>query len=121
MAEELFNKYSRNNKGISAGTHAKKFVGNKLKEISPLVVKVLKEKEIDISEKIPLQLTPEMVTFANKVIVITDKKALPHYLIDSSNVIYWDIKDGDGKGYDFHIDMRNQIEKLVYELVKEIG
>ncbi len=119
--EELFNHYSKNNIGISAGTHAIKFSGKKLKEFANLVVDVLKEKGIDVSDKTPIQLTEEMAKFADKIIVMIEKENLPSYLLNSNKVIFWDIKDGDGKDYAFHINMRNQIDVLAKELVDKIG
>lgn len=121
MAEELFNKYSKNNKGISAGTNAIKYKGKKLKEFAPPVIAVLKEKDIDVSEKIPLQLTPEIVKSVDRIVVLTKKEDLPDYLINSNKVTFWKIEDGKGKGYDFHINMRNQIEKLINKLVHDVG
>ncbi len=121
MGEELFNHYSKNNTGISAGTHAIKFEGKKLKEFAPFVVEVLKEKGIDVSDKVPTQLTEEMVNFADKIIVMTEKENCPAYLYTSPKVETWDIKDGNGKDYVFHVDMRDQIEKHVKKLVEQIG
>jgi protein-tyrosine-phosphatase len=121
MGEELFNHYTANNIGISAGTHAVKFSGKKLKEFADFVVDVLKEKGIDVSNKTPIQLTEEMAKFADRIIVMTERENLPSYLLNSNKVVSWDIKDGDGKDYTFHIDMRDQIDSLVKELVGEIG
>lgn len=121
MAEELFNRYSKKNKGVSAGTHAVKYQGKKLEEFADFVIQVLKERDINVSKKIPRQLTSEMCLSADKIVVITGKNDLPRYLVDSKKVINWEIQDGSGKDYEFHLDMRNQIEKLVKELVSEIG
>lgn len=121
MGEELFNYYSKNNIGISAGTHAVKFSGKKLKEFAVHVVDVLKEKGIDVSDKTPIQLTEEMAGFADKIIIMTEKGNLPSYLVNSNKIISWDIKDADGKDYAFHINMRDQIDSLVKKLVGEIG
>ena len=121
MGEELFNQYSQHNTGTSAGTHAIRFAGKKLKEFAGHVVDVLQEKGIDVSDKTPLQLTEMMAQHADKIVVMTEKENLPPNLLDSNKVIVWDIKDGDGKDYAFHINMRDQIEVLVKKLVAEIG
>jgi arsenate reductase (thioredoxin) len=121
MGEELFNHYTKNNIGISAGTHAEKYAGKKLKEFAYLVVDVLKEKGIDVSNKTPIQLTEEMAQFADTIIVMTEQENLPSYLLNSNKVISWDIKDAGGKDYAFHINMRDQIDLLVKELVDRIG
>ena len=62
-----------------------------------------------------------MARFADKIVVMTEKENFPPYLINSSKVVTWDIKDADGKDYNFHINMRDQIDFLVKELVGEIG
>jgi len=121
MAEELFNASTTNNIGISAGTHTAPFSEQKLKDVAPLTVQVLKEKNIDVANKNPVRLSKELTEFADKIIVITDKIYLPDYLQNSDKLIFWDIKNGEGKDYEFHVAMRNQLEKLVESLIKKIG
>lgn len=120
MAEELFNLHSSKNIGISAGTNTVPFSEQQLKDVAPLTVQVLKEKNIDISVKCPVRLTEELAQFADNIIVITDKANLPDYLKNSDKLIFWDIKDGEGKDYEFHVAMRNQLEKLVESLIKKL-
>ena len=117
IAEELFNHYTFDHIGLSAGTHAAQFNGKKLKECAHHVVDVLKERGIDVSDKTPIQLTPEHVQFTDKIIVITDKNSLPSYLISSTKVEYWDVQDAEGKDYKFHIELREKIDILVIELL----
>jgi protein-tyrosine-phosphatase len=121
MAEELFNMYSKLNKGMSAGTNGKKYNNRKLKEFAPLVVSSLKEKGIDVSEKIPKQLTQTMAQSADKIVWITDKDKLPDYLVNSDNVLFWNIPDAVNKDYQFHMRICNEIEKHIQNLVQKIG
>lgn len=121
MAEELFNLYSKRNIGISAGTNTIPFSQQRLCDVAPLTVRVLEDKNIDVSFKNPILLTKELVDSADKVIVLTDRADVPECLLDLDKNKYWNVEDGDGKDYAYHIQMREQIDKLVKELVREIG
>jgi protein-tyrosine-phosphatase len=121
MAEGLFNKYSKKNIGISVGTNAIKYKNRKLKEFASLVVETLKEKGIDVSEKIPKQLTLEIAQSADKIICLTEKEKLPDYLITSKDIVFWNIQDAVNRNYQFHVCICNEIETLVKVLVAVIG
>lgn len=121
IAEELFNSQETDHIGLSAGTHAEKYKGKKLDTVAPLVVEILKEKNIDVSKKIPLQLTSEMVKFADKIIVMADKKDMPPFLAESDKLVFWDIEDGGGRDYEFHMLMRAQIERRVKDFIASLG
>lgn len=120
IAEELFNSLETGHIGLSAGTHAEKYKGKQIKNIEPLVVEIMKEKNIDVSKKMPLQLTPEMVEFADRIIVMTEKQDLPDFLSGSPKVTFWDIEDGHDKDFEFHLLLRAQIERHVKDLVQEL-
>jgi protein-tyrosine-phosphatase len=80
-------------------------------------VQALKEWNIDVSQKTPKRLTEALVNEANKVVVISKHTDLPDYLKKSDKVIYWKIEDPDGKDYEFHKAMRDQIDQLVRNLI----
>jgi len=80
IAEELFNKYSKKHRAISAGTHALRFKDQKLKDFAYEVVKVMQEKGIDVGNKIPSQLSPELAKSSDRIIVLTDKSDLPEFI-----------------------------------------
>jgi len=120
IAEELFNHYTLDHIGLSAGTHATEHQGKKLKEFAHDVVAVMKEMGIDVSEKTPLQLKPEIADFVDKIIAITHKEDLPSYVIASTKVEFWNIPDAAGKDYEFHVKMRNDIDTLVKKLLLDI-
>lgn len=121
MAVELFNLYSKKNIGISAGTNTIPFSKQKLKDVAPLTVRVLQEKNIDISFKNPIRLTKEIVHSVDRVVILTQRDDVPNYLVGLNKVMYWNVEDGDGKDYSYHIQMREQIDTLIKELVREIG
>lgn len=121
IAEELFTQLSTDHIALSAGTHAQKYSGKRLKDFAPEVVAVMKEKGIDVSKKMPMQLTPEMAGFADKIIILTAKEDLPDYLKKSPKTVFWNIEDGGGKDLEFHKRMRDQIEALVKNFVNGIS
>jgi protein-tyrosine-phosphatase len=88
-----------------------------LKICAPLVVKVLKEWDIDISQKTSKKLTQNMVNKADKVIVLSKRNDLPDYLIDSNKVIYWNIDEPKSPGYNFLVPIRNLIDRHVKDLI----
>ncbi|HKZ34057.1 MAG TPA: low molecular weight phosphatase family protein [Candidatus Nanoarchaeia archaeon] len=122
MAEALFNKYSKNHKAKSAGTHVEEKEGHTIgeKETANFVCEVMNEEGIDVRKNKRKQLTPKMVEEANKVVIITDKKDWPDYLKKSDKVIYWNLQDAKDTDYDFHIKTRDWIKKRVRKLLKEI-
>lgn len=121
IAEALFNKYSKSNKAISAGTHAAIYSGTKLSDVVRTVIKCMNEVGLNLSDKIQKPLTKQIVGEADRIIILTEKKDLPPYVLKSKKVTYWNVEDGAGKGYEFHVKMRNQIENLVKCLVREVG
>jgi len=123
MAEAFFNKYSKKNKSLSAGTDVgdkeRQTIGQNVK--AKFVVDVMKEEEIDVSNNERRQLTKEMVDNSDKIIVITEKGGLPDYLVGNDKVVFWDMPDAKGTSYEFHIKTRNGIKQKVKKLVEEIG
>jgi len=121
IAKALFNKYSKKHQAISAGTHAEKYVGVKLLQVSPYVIQCMNEWGYDLSNCTQTPLTKKVVNQADKIIFITDKKNLPDYLQNSNKIIFWEIEDRAGKDYVSHVVMRDQIDKLVKNLISQIG
>lgn len=118
IANAFFNKLSKKNKSISAGVLVKDKEGEKLPEF---VLKCMKEEGCNLSNEFRKQLTPEMVRWADKIIIMTEKENLPDYLIseDKKN-IFWEVEDGKGMPYEFHIKIRDKIKGNVKRLIKEI-
>lgn len=119
MAEAFFNKLSKKNTAISAGTHVESDP-DEHKEGFQKVFSAMKEKNIDMPEVYRKQMTKEMFDSADKVVVITEKENLPEYAKDSPKVTLWDVADGKGKSYEFVCNMRDEVRIRVEQLVKEI-
>ena len=118
VAEAFFNRLSKKNKAISAGTHVGE---NKRLGLHEFVVKCMAEEGIDLSKNRRKQLTERMAKESDKIIVMTEKENLPYYLTGSNKITFWEVEDGKGQSYEFHLKMRKEIKKLVEKLVEKIG
>jgi len=126
MAEAIFKqrtagKYLAESAGVEArGSEGKDLDGMILKdrESSKYAIECLREIGIDISNNLIKRLTPEMVESSDKVIVMAKPDTIPAFLKDSEKVIYWDVSDPDGLTLETHRMIRDEIQKLVEELVK---
>ena len=85
-------------------------------EVSPLVVKVMREKGIDISTRRPKLLTRDMVERASTVITMgcSIEEACPVLQVPHED---WEIDDPEGKPIEEIRDIRDQIEARVIHLV----
>ncbi len=118
IAEALYNKYTNSKEAFSAGTVAKG-AGKKIEEHerTDFVLDILDKEEINIREHTIKRLNENMIKDANKVIVMTDQESWPNYLKNSPKIEYWNIKDGKGKDYNFHIKMIKQIKQKIKKLL----
>jgi protein-tyrosine-phosphatase len=115
MAEGFAKHYSNGKvEAISAGTMPSK-------EVNPLVIQVMQEKGIDISKNKPKQITMQMVQDADAIIVMgcSAKGFCPAPLL--GKVVDWNIEDPKGKSLEKAREIRDEIEKKVKELIKEIS
>ncbi|MDO8528307.1 MAG: low molecular weight phosphatase family protein [Nanoarchaeota archaeon] len=119
IAEAFFNNLSKTHVAISAGINAKDYSGRTIKELSDKVPRCMLEKGIDISEKLSKQLTEELANQSNFVIWIAPEVKIPEF-IDKNKLSLWDISDAGGKPYEHWCQARDEIEKLVKNLIKDI-
>lgn len=117
MAAAFFNKISKKNKAVGAGTDVGDREGEPLHEF---VIQCMSELGYDLSKNTRKQLTSKIVKNVDKIVVMIEKEDLPDY-IDMSRVVFWKIDDVKGKSLEFHCKIRDQIKILVEKLVKEIG
>jgi len=113
MAQAIFSCSSKGWKAMSAGT-------NPDEKIHPWTVEVMKEIQIDVSQKKPRLLTFEMLEKADKVIVMDSevlKEIPPKYL---SKVEDWKIGKLLGKSIEEIREIRDEIKKKVEKLLEEL-
>jgi protein-tyrosine-phosphatase len=112
MAEAFFNKYAPPHiRAISAGSQP-------AERLNRTVVHAMKELDIDISRQQPKLLTVEMLDSADMVITMgcMDGNACPAALVPT---IDWGLDDPQGQPIDKVRRIRDDIEKLVKQLIEE--
>src|SRR3989344_369922 len=93
MAEAFYNDMTGTNDATSAGVDLANSVKGDDPSVPDLVIEVMKEVGIDVSQKRRDLLTKEMVDAVDKVIVITDYP-MPEYLEKSEKLLRWaDVPD----------------------------
>lgn len=111
MAEAFAKKYSKREMIFSSA-------GIKpAKKINPVVVSVMKEKNIDISKKKPKALTNEMTKTANLIITMgcgANDICVREF---STQTIDWKLEDPKGKHIDKVREIRDEIEQRVTQLL----
>ena len=114
MAEGFFRKYvPRGYVTLSAGTKPSS-------KINPLVVGVMKEVGIDISNQKSKEITEDMMRNSEKIVNMgcMDKSFCPTVFIP--NVIDWGIEDPKGKPIETVREIRDDIEQRVKQLVSDL-
>ena len=111
MAEGLFTECAPEGyEAISAGTRPS---GN----LNPLVVQVMREIGIDITDQKPKMITDKMIRNSSVRVNMgcMERKSCPTLYIN--NVVDWNIDDPKGKSIDQIREIRNVIDSKVKELV----
>jgi protein-tyrosine-phosphatase len=114
MAEGFFNKHApAGYLAVSAGT---KPAG----QINPLAVQAMKEAGIDISRQKSKIITDEMIRNSTKAVNMgcMDRSDCP--LLFLNNPVDWAIEDPKGKPIERVREIRDDIERRVKELVKNL-
>ena len=114
MAEGFFNKHApRGYRAISAGTRP-------AGKTNPLAVQAMKEIGIDITKQKSKMITDDMIRNSAKAINMgcMDRTECP--LLFLNNPIDWDIEDPKGKAMEKVREIRDEIEKRVRELAKNL-
>ena len=113
MAAAYFNHLSGGKgRAISAGTQPSQMV-------NLLVIQVMGEEEIDISQNKPALLTGEMMQESERVISMgcIDEAACPVRLVPMTD---WRLPDPEGKSLEAVRQIRDRIKKLVNQLIEEL-
>ncbi|MEK6840602.1 MAG: low molecular weight phosphatase family protein [Nanoarchaeota archaeon] len=119
FAEAFYNKMC-NGAGVaeSAGTKAYR-AGQRLGDYEYHTIRCMKERRYDLSNHASKQLTPEMISWADKVIVMAERETWPSFLEKSDKVEFWDVKNPDIEIYETHVIARNSVFGLVKSLLKK--
>ncbi len=114
MAEAFFRKYAPAKYNvISAGTTPSS-------QLNPVVVEVMKEVGIDMTQQSPKTLSNDMINNSSKTINMgcMDKESCPALFV--KDVLDWNISDPKEKSIDDVREIRDQILKEVLKLVESL-
>ena len=115
MAEAFFRKFTENKFNvISAGTTPSP-------KLNPIVVQVMEEIGIDMTEQSPKTLSDSMISSSFKTINMgcMDKESCPALFV--KDVIDWNVPDPKEKTIDQVREIRDQIENKVLNLIATIN
>ena len=119
IAEAFFNKYSKKHTSESA-----RFVVPDRKN-HKFIIRAMKEKGIDVSNKYSKELTKKRIESADKIILM-NKDLLPlSSSLPKDKLEIWDIEDTNAGEEDEHkykeiVTKRDKIEKRVKDLIKRL-
>ena len=114
MAEGFFNKRSPEGyRAVSGGTKP-------VSQINPVVIDVMKEVGIDISNQKSKEITEDMMRNSFKTVNMgcMDKESCPTIFLP--NVLDWNLEDPKGKSFERIREIRDEIDQRVKELVAGI-
>ena len=114
MAEGFFNKSSPEGyRAVSGGTKP-------VSQINPVVIDVMKEVGIDISNQKSKEITEDMMRNSFKTVNMgcMDKESCPTIFLP--NVLDWNLEDPKGKSFERVREIRDEIDQRVKELVASI-
>ena len=114
MAEGFFNNSAPEGyRAVSAGTKP-------VSQINPVVIDVMKQVGIDISNQKSKEITEDMMRNSFKTVNMgcMDKESCPTIFLP--NVIDWNLEDPKGKSFERVREMRDEIDQRVKELVANI-
>ena len=119
MAEAFYNFHTKSRNATSAGVEdfRKKYHHQPTREI----IDAMMEKGIDISNQRIDFLTPKMVDDAEQVVVLCAQNLCPPFLINSSKAVFREVQDPYQQDANTIRRVRDQIEGVVLELVKDNG
>ncbi len=110
IAQGLFNSLTKKAMAESAGVAPGK-------EINPIAIEIMAERNIDISEQYPKMLTLEMTANATKIITMGCIDKCP--LTTAEKTIEWNIPDPKGKDKSFFVEVVNLIEQHINKFLKD--
>ena len=112
MSQALFERAAEGrHRALSAGTTP----GDR---VHPEVVEVMRELDIDLADRIPKALTTELAEQADVVVTMGCGDECPY--IPGKRYLDWDLEDPKGRPVDEVRATRDEIDRRVRELVKEL-
>lgn len=88
-------------------------------QIDPLVIEVMKEKGIDLSDKRPKGLNELPPIEMDYLITMGCEETCP--AVPAKKIVEWEIPDPKGKSIEFYREVKDMIDDKVKTLLTEIG
>ena len=111
MAKGFFNSMTENFMADSAGTQP-------VEKVDPIAMQVMREKDVDISSFVPKMLTPSMNNLFDFIVTMGCVNNCP--ITPKNKTIEWEIIDPKGETIQQYREIRDQIEKYVFKLIREV-
>ena len=112
MSQALFERAAEGrHRALSAGTTPGE-------RVHPEVIEVMRELGIDLSDRVPRALTPELAEEADVVVTMGCGDECPY--IPGKRYLDWDLADPKGRPVDEVRATRDEIDRRVRELVEEL-
>ena len=111
MAKGFFNSMTENFMADSAGTQP-------VEKVDPIAMQVMSEKDVDISSFVPKMLTPSMNNLFDFIVTMGCVNNCP--ITPKNKTIEWEIIDPKGETIQQYREIRDQIEKYVFKLIREV-
>lgn len=122
MAAAFYNKFTGTHDADSAGTGVE-IPGETLSQRrarrggTDLLAIMQKEEGIDLSNSPQTQLTEEMLDHYDRIISMAQKEHSPQWLLSSPKYEFWDVADPGGQSYDKTQVAKDEVKRLVENLV----
>jgi len=111
MAKGFFNSIAENFMADSAGTQP-------VEKVDPIAMQIMSEKGVDISSFVPKMLTPSMNNLFDFIVTMGCVNGCP--ITPKNKTIEWEIIDPKGETIQQYRKIRDQIEKYVFKLIREV-
>ena len=111
MVKGFFNSMTENFMADSAGTQP-------VEKVDPVAMQAMSEKGFDISSFVPKMLTPSMNNLFDFIVTMGCINGCP--ITPKNKTIEWGIIDPKGKTIQEYREIRDQIEKYVFKLIREM-
>ncbi len=124
MAKVIYNTLSKNGDSADCcGTRVNEFEGQKIIDIKSESVeddiRSMKEIGFDLSNGTRKQITPELLDWADRIIVMAERDTWPEYLELNPKVIVWEIDNPKDTTYEKTCEIRDVIKQKVEEILNK--
>ena len=107
FAEAYYNHFTKTKNASSAGLNKETLI--KYKKLPEMLIKLMKEEDIDISKQHPKLLTENMTKKAEKIVVFCEKEKCPDFVIKSGKATFYFVPDP----YNIPLEDKRKIRDLI--------